>query len=161
MTVRRKAHLQIIRGLMGILLCAICAGIMPRCERKAGEIPYGMKLQYKEDALKVCRAISDCLQADVRERLADEPERRDMIVRRMDRDLCVERQFEQISTDLKMIGESVTDAYTEMRPTGSEEYYRSYSRCAEVIDQAPDCASVRTAYDDDPACAILHSRPES
>lgn len=133
------------RSLVGALLlgAAIFTGA---CKEKPNLAP-ALRARYDADAARLCSAIVDCLKADVNERLKNEPERRDMLLGRMTRDLCKEEQFSLIGAASVNVGAAA--------PLDDEAIYQSYSACSAAVASANDCQARRDAYRNNPDCARL------
>jgi hypothetical protein len=116
------------------------------CKEKPS-LPPELRARYDVDAARLCNAIVDCLKADVSERLKDRPERRDMLLGRMTRDLCKEEQF-------SLIGAASVNA-VPTTPLDDEAIYRSYSACSVAVAAADNCQARQAVYRNFPDCARL------
>lgn len=123
--------------------------VLTLCTRTSAP-PEEVIVRYKADADRFCAAIVDCMKEDVRKRMAHEPERRDMILRRMDRDLCVKGQH-------VLIGQSSVDLTTK-KPAYNPEHYKVYSHCADAVARAKDCAERMRLYQDLPECRTVRGK---
>lgn len=133
------------RRLVGAVLlgAAIFTGA---CKEKPNLAP-ALRARYDADAARLCTAIVDCLKADVSERLKNQPERRDMLLGRMTRDLCKEEQFSLIGAASVNVGPAT--------PLDDEAIYQSYSACSAAVASASDCRARQDAYRNFPDCARL------
>lgn len=130
-----------LAAFLSLVLCG------SSCNRKPTQPPPEIQARYAADAEAYCRAVVDCIKEDVSARLADRPERRDLIVDRMDLDLCREGQ-------LQLLGKLSVD------PDGQErdfvpEHYETYGACARAVTAAATCPERRAAHKTDPACVRL------
>ena len=105
-------------------------------------------MQYREQANALCRAVLECIKADVAERLADTPQRRDMVLARMSQDLCLEEQ-------MLLIGSLSTAPLGPTPADYSPELYERYGRCSQAVTATPDCATRRRVYFENPDCSGL------
>ncbi len=140
MTARSRQLRLVGAALLG---AAVLAGA---CKEKPNLAP-ALRARYDVDAARLCNAIVDCLKADVSERLKDRPERRDMLLGRMTRDLCKEEQFSLIGAASVNVGPSA--------PLDDEAIYQSYSACSAAVAAASDCRARQAAYRNFPDCARL------
>lgn len=128
------------------MLSLLCVSGVLHCKHKASISPE-LRQRYDLDAARLCNAIVDCLKEDVARRLADQPERRDVTLSRMTRDLCKERQF-------ALIGQvSVAPGPAALRT--DQEIYESYGRCSASVAAAADCNERRRLYRQDPDCVRM------
>ena len=121
------------------------------CKRPAAPPPEVVQ-RYQAHADQFCRAVLTCMKEEVEQRLANSPERRDMVTRRMDRDLCVENQY-------NLIGELSVDPRGAQAANYEPELYEAYGECARVVAESADCETLRGNYRDHPACRRLHDNP--
>jgi hypothetical protein len=128
-----------------LLLTAVIA-TAPFCKKETAPPPEIVK-KYQADADRFCGAIVECMKEDVRTRMKDRPERRDMVLKRMDRDLCIKGQY-------ALIGRLSVDPYPEPARTDPESY-ATYSECADAVAAAPDCDIRRERYNTHPACVKI------
>lgn len=103
---------------------------------------------YQEQADRLCKAVVDCIKADTADRLADQPEQRDMVLGRMSQDLCIENQYQ-------VIGNLSTEPLGSAPVDYNEEQYRRYDRCVAVVTEAADCETRRDRYMNHPDCRGL------
>lgn len=112
--------------------------------------PESVITAYKADADRFCSAIVDCMKDDVKKRMAAEPERRDMIIKRMDRDLCIKGQY-------ALIGQSSVEL-TVKKPAFQPEHYKTYSECANAVASAKECTERMKIYRELPACRTVRGK---
>lgn len=131
---------------VGALFLIICLLPLWNC-RPSQKLTPEMAALYQEEAHRMCTAIVDCMKEDVEARLKDEPERRDMVLRRMNRDLCLKGQYE-------LIGRLSVDPTQKVRPA-SDELYKIYGECSQAVAASPGCAERKTTHRTHPACRKL------
>ncbi len=131
-----------MRNASVFLFLSLCAA----CSRPVVP-PESVVAAYKADADRFCAAIVDCMKEDIKKRMAAEPERRDMIIRRMDRDLCVKGQH-------ALIGQSSVDLTTK-KPVFQPEHYKTYAECAGAVAGAKECTERMRIYRELPACRTV------
>ncbi len=133
-----------------ILLSLFALTLAPAGCKRRPNVPEAVKLRYYQHADRLCRAVVECIKADTARRLAAEPERRDMVLGRMTRDLCREEQYRLIG-----VPSTSPDLSNARAPFGPEEarLYEAYGRCADAVSaQADNCDGVRRAYEEDGNC---------
>ena len=140
---------QKINVIFPALLTIFIAISVPfSCNRREKPSPE-IVARYHKDADRFCRAIVDCIKADISRRLADKPERRDMILRRMTRDLCIKGQY-------RLIGDISVDPLPDRkRPLPGEEVYRMYSECSRAVAEADNCEDRKRIHKTNEACQKL------
>ncbi len=84
------------------------------------------------------------MKADVARTLADKPERRDMVIRRMTRDLCVKNQY-------SLIGSLSVDPGRK-EPVYKPEVYKDYSECSRAVAEAKTCDDRKNVRNNHEAC---------
>ena len=105
-----------------------------------------IKAQYQETADRFCHAVVECLKDDLAKRMEKEPQKRDLFLSRMDRDLCLEGQYEKISgLQNHMDQSSILDRY---------------QRCSEALEADPNCQSRIAALKSNPDCKSIRSASE-
>ncbi len=129
----------------GVLALGVVA-----CSRPAGPSAE-LVARYQPHADRMCRAIVDCIKADVARSMKAHPERRDMVLRRMDGELCVKNQYRRIG-DL-----SVWPGLPRQGIPDQEGLYRLYAQCAQAVSGAPDCTSRKRAHREAPPCVKLNA----
>lgn len=127
--------------LSSLLLSAI------GCKRAVAPPPEVWQ-KYQQDADQLCNAIVDCMKQEVKTRLADHPQRRDMVLKRMDRDLCIKGQY-------SLIGKLSVDPSGGKPASYREEYYNQYHNCAIRVVAAKDCTERQTIHRTDPSCIAV------
>lgn len=129
------------------LFCAALSVVPVACERETFEPPPEVIQRYQAEARDYCAAIVECMEADVKARLADQPERRDMVLDRMNGELCLKGQFQ-------LLGKLSVDPSGEKKPF-DPAHYETYGQCARAVTAAENCADRMTAHKQDPACQRL------
>ena len=134
-------------SLIPTTLLAGALTLLPYCNQKPAEAPPQVLARYAADADAFCKAIVECIKEDVAARMDDRPERRDMILDRMDRDLCIDGQK-------KLLGKLSVD------PAGKDAgyiaaQYEAYGACTKAVVAAENCEDRRTTHKTDPACVKL------
>lgn len=135
--------------ILPILSLTLLAAAFAGCKQKP-DVPELVKLRYFQHADRLCRLVVECIKADTAERLAAEPERRDMVLGRMTRDLCREERSRLIG-----VPSTTPDLTNQQAPFGPEEarLYDIYGRCADAVTaQAGNCDAVQRAYEQDGNC---------
>ncbi len=132
--------------LAGVLLLL---SLLTHCSRKPEPPPPEVVARYQAHAGRLCEAIVDCMKEEVRERLARQPERRDLVLARMDRDLCLKEQY-------ALIGEISVDPTPAAAPY-REEHYRLYEACADAVTKAATCEERRDIHRTDTSCVRLRA----
>tara|TARA_B100001778_G_C18502209_1_gene590203 strand:- start:246 stop:665 length:420 start_codon:yes stop_codon:yes gene_type:complete len=103
-----------------------------------------VKDRYQETADRFCNAVVECLKEDLAERMDKEPQKRDLFLSRMDRDLCLEGQYQKISGLLNHMEEnSILDRY--QRCSEALEAKEDCSQRIQELKSNPDCKSIRSA----------------
>lgn len=132
-------------GLL-LFLCLAC--------KKPSEPPREVQERYFARAASFCQVIVGCMQADMRQRLADEPQRRDLVLRRMNQEVCHRNQIKQLS-QLQLLGSLEADPQGPRAVQYDQELYQAYGNCTAALQAArqnSDCAAVRETYDTHPDC---------
>ena len=117
------------------------------CSKNKPEVPEEILARYQKDAGILCEAIVDCMKEDTAKRLAADPVRRDLVLSRMDRDLCRQGQYRQIG-DLSSDPDGEGFAF-------NPEHYEMYSRCSAAVAGAPTCQERLAAHKTNPDCLRL------
>lgn len=107
--------------------------------------------QYQAAAERLCLAMVDCVKQDVGRQMAAHPERRDMVLARMDRELCVKNQY-------RLIGDiSVWPGLPRGGIANAEALYRLYSSCSEAVSGVSDCAARKRLHREEDSCRRLRA----
>ncbi len=125
-------------------------GAIARCKQEPKAPPPEILARYQADADRYCRAIVDCIKEDVAARLRGEPERREMVLKRMSQDLCLKGQYQ-------LLGKlSVDPAPGPGRPYNPDVYV-TYGQCARAVVEQKDCERRRATHKQFPACQRLRA----
>lgn len=144
---QRTDHRNAALSPLFFLILGLSVGfIAPSCKRKL-LLDKEIQTRYNADANAYCNAVVNCLKQEISEKLADEPERRDMVLARMKRDLCVEKQFH-------LIGDLTTEPY-KGKPVLDEKLYNTYSLCTKAIVNAPNCIEMKRIHQEEENCKAL------
>ncbi|MCR9142262.1 MAG: hypothetical protein NXI24_08415 [bacterium] len=144
---RRRAQ---IRLLLGLAVCCALATGFAACKKKPEPVPLEVMQRYQAQADRLCRAVVKCIKEDTARRLADQPQRRDMVLARMGQDLCVKNQYQ-------LIGSLSTEPLGAKPADYDDQLYERYGRCVAAIEAAQDCETRRERYFQHPECAGLRS----
>ena len=136
--------------IFSLLLAGVLTG--PGCAKEKRPSPE-IIARYEQDADRLCRAIVGCIKADISARLAGHPERRDLILKRMSRDLCIKGQY-------RLIGQlSVTPMPDRNRPRPGPELYRLYAECSRAVARESNCSRRKEIHKNHPACKQIRREP--
>jgi len=126
--------------IFGLLFCS-----------KPADPPPGVILKYQKDAHRYCNAIVNCIKKDISDRLKSKPERRDMILSRMKRDLCIKNQY-------RLIGKlSVNPDPKKNTLPYDPALYKLYSECSLAVSSAADCTKRKEVHKTHPSCKKLRT----
>ena len=119
--------------------------------QKAAAPSAAILARYQEDAARLCLAVVDCVKEDVGRQMAAHPERRDMVLARMDRELCVKNQY-------RLIGDlSVWPGLAGAGVSNPDELYALYSQCSLAVSRAPHCALRKRLHREEDSCRRLRA----
>ncbi|MCB1172714.1 MAG: hypothetical protein KDK39_04075 [Leptospiraceae bacterium] len=139
-----RSQSGLLRRLL-IPLASVSLVWLPVACKKADPVPPEVAARYFQHAAVFCQSITACIQESVRERLQNQVERRDLVLNRMNKELCHKNQ-------LQLLGELETDPNGLKQPGYNAELYKNYAECASSLQKAPDCQAVRSIYNTLPAC---------
>lgn len=111
------------------------------------EVDRNIAAAYQNNAKLLCEAVTECLVKEVEQRMSDEPQRRDLITGRMDRDLCIENQF-------RLIGQRSTEIVPG-NPATQKKLYDTFERCAEAVAAETSCESRKEVYKKNESCKAI------
>jgi len=132
-----------MKSRITILLFSI---LVSGCKQEVSPPPE-VATRYFQNIDRFCHAIVNCMKEDVRKRLSDQPERRDMVIARMDRDLCQKEQY-------RLIGSLSVKPHPD-RPRTDQEIYSLYDSCVQAIAAASDCSARLDLYRNNPSCIAI------
>ena len=107
--------------------------------------------QYYADAKIFCDAIVECMKKDIGDRLKDHPERKEMVMNRMTRDLCLKGQTHligELSVEVTPVKNNLSD---------KKNLYEEYHKCAKAVYEAPSCDDKKSAHKSHPSCIKIRS----
>ena len=131
----------VIRGTS--LLLAGCIMFLAGCVEKPDP---SIEARYQATADRFCNAIVECLKEDMAQKMKDQPQKRDLFLQRMDRDLCLSGQYQKIAGLQELMDEgTILDRYTRCSDTleASEDCIARL----DALKSNPDCKSIRTAQE--------------
>ena len=120
------------------------------CHSNENQVPLEIQKQYQEDAHQMCQAMVDCMKEEVEKDLADEPAKREWVLGRMSRDLCLKGQY-------SLIGKLSTDPERPDHFVFRRENYETYARCSRAVSEANNCESRGEIHRQNPDCQKLRS----
>lgn len=124
----------------------ICLVLFSFCKPEVDE---SIQVAYQKNADLLCNAITECLKEEVAQRMESEPERRDLILKRMDRDLCLKNQY-------RLIGDRST-AISGSNPETEKDLYETYERCAVAVASYDTCARRKQEFETNTNCLKVRS----
>lgn len=120
------------------------------CKKKES-IPENIRIQYQANADKFCKAITGCIQKEIETRLKNQPKRRDMVLKRMNRDLCRKNQY-------LLLGSLQAHPMGGQAVPFNKKIYMDYDICATTLSRASNCIEVRKQYDELPECRRIRKK---
>ena len=134
-----------------ILLMLILLGVAASSCKKKEKLPTAVSEEYQKAAHNLCNAIVDCIKADLAKRMKEHPARRDLLLKQMDRDLCLKRQYH-------MIGELSVDPLPEASEASHQiENYQHYQACSQAVVAAGSCIERMETHRTFPSCQKLRT----
>lgn len=115
------------------------------CHKKEKSPPPEIVRQYQKSADLFCNAIVECFKKDVTDRLKDSPDREQLVLSRMNRDLCRKGQY-------SLIGKLSVDMSKSMPAQTDPSLYKTYEECAMAVAHSPDCKTRKKVHREHPAC---------
>jgi len=107
--------------------------------------------QYYADAKIFCDAIVECMKKDIEDKLKEHPERKEMVIRRMTRDLCLKGQ-------IQLIGNLSVEVIPENKNFLDQKIlYEEYHKCAKAVSEAPTCDYKKSIHKSHPSCIKIRS----
>lgn len=137
-------------GFAGLLLVLSLLASFTGC-KKPSEPPQEIQARYFTQATIFCQTMVRCMQEDMRKRLADAPQRRDLVLSRMNKEVCHKTQIKAMS-QLHLLGSLEADPRGPQIVAYDAELYRAYGNCTQVLSSATDCNAVHAAYNNHPDC---------
>ncbi len=121
------------------------------CSRKSPDPDPAIVETYQKNADLFCTAIVECLKDDVKNRMKGNPDFRDQIIGRMDRDLCHKGQY-------SLIGKLSVFQNPQGNAETAKEVYNTYERCAKAVSEAPDCEDRLRIHRENPDCQSIRKK---
>ncbi len=122
-----------------------------QCRKARPEPPDEVKARYFADADRFCHAIVECMKQDIIRRVDRDLRRRDLILSRMNQDLCIKNQYH-------LIGDLSVSPYGH-EASLEEELYQEYHNCAEAVGVATTCQERLQKVKENESCRKIRKEP--
>lgn len=117
---------------------------------KPRSVPQEVLAKYSADTDRFCAAMVDCIKEETEKHFQGSPERREMVLRRMSRDLCVKGQQ-------SIIGRLSVDPLSKTVVPFNPALYQAYSSCAAAVSEAKTCPDRLRVHRENPDCLKIRN----